>query len=136
MGLKQKLSSLFAHDKRHKTQKLWIALSLAYEILRAIAVNFLFAKHGVNAWAYLGLGIITTIIFSITSFRLVTAYIDKQPTKVLLFSVLSTIFFFAPDIYIFASGENVPKQTYVIFFIYLSITTIFTIKSLVNDTRN
>lgn len=131
-----KINKFFAPKNRSTLFIIWLCSVIAYDGARAIVINHFFSRHGVNGWDYFVFELIISIFFAWASFQLIVSIVDSRPKKSLVFGVLTTIAFFAPDAYIVFVGRGAPTTLYAGLALYLSVTTVFTIKSLHKDVHN
>ncbi len=136
MGIKQKLSQVFSQQNRKNTEKYWLLICLAYSVLRSIVVYIIFGKNGVNPIWYFFCDFVSSIFFSLASFRFVTSLIDKKHRNEFVYGLLSSLAFFAPDLFILMTGEGISKTAILLFCIYLIITVGITGYSIYKDYRN
>ena len=136
MSISAKLKHLLVPDQRRKLARYWIFICLAYDVLRATLVSILFRRNGISGWVYFAIELIFSVAFSFSSFRLITAIIDKRHRHIFLYSVLTFASFFAPDLYIVIVGHHIKKRTFFILGIYLLTTTIFTLLTIAKDIKH
>lgn len=104
-------------------EAVWVALTVGYAIGRAIVVARIFGKHGVNAWVYGTIDVITSFPLGVATARAVGAAIDHCWTAFRRWTLVAGFAFIAPDLYILGFARHVPIHVYIALGIYLSITT-------------
>ena len=99
MNCRIRLQNFLTPHRRRHLSKIWVAVTIFYDILRALVVAKAFAKYGVNAYLYLLFELLVSIFFAFSSLRLVLSMVDNDRKKTVKYMVYTTILFFAPDIY-------------------------------------
>jgi hypothetical protein len=102
-------------------KQMWIFLVLAWAVIRTIAVKNLFSSYGINPWIYLSIDLISSLPYAHYSANLVISYLDKRWEKTSQNFLLTSIFFYIPDIYIFTAANRIPKQLFTGFIISVLI---------------
>jgi len=74
MNLRVKLS--FLRDKR--AQRTWLALVLAWVVIRTLVIRDVFGGYGVNPWVYFLIDLCSAIPYGILSGRAVVNFLDKN----------------------------------------------------------
>jgi len=136
MSIKSRAKAAVAPDRRKLTGKIWLGVSVFYDLIRASIVTLLFSEYGVNGWVYLAYSLIFSVIFGIVSFRFVIAAVDKNVRNAWLYGSLTALTFFAPDAYIIIVGKGVPTSTYVLLALYLTASTSLMIVELTKKVRS
>lgn len=98
--------------KRKQGLNLWVLLVLAWAIIRAYFVNNIFYKYGVNGKIHLFIDLASSIPYAICSGKALFAYLDRNRKSFIFQSVIATISFYLPDLYIFLAAKHVPTGTY------------------------
>lgn len=125
------MKSKFLRDKR--THYVWLLLVLAWASFRAIAINKFFGDHKVNAWGYLTVDLVSSVPYAIYSAKAVVNFLDKSWLAFRRNVVLTAIFFYIPDIYVFIFARTVPASLYVGFGISIIFFSTFAFMSLRRD---
>ena len=90
-------------------KRAWVFLVLAWAIIRTIAVKDFFGQYGIHPWIYLVIDLFSSLPYAHYSANLVISYLDKEWTKTQKNFVLTAVFFYVPDIYIFTAANRIPK---------------------------
>ena len=135
MNHRLRLQNYLTPAKRKHLSKFWFAGTLVYDGIRALIVSKTFSKYGINGHYYFGFELFISVFFSMASLRLVLALVDGKSKKATIFSVLTGLLFFAPEIYIITAGNHIPSGTFVILGVYLTITFTISILLVLNDVR-
>ncbi len=98
-------------DKR--THYAYLFLVLAWACFRAIAINKFFGQHNVNAWGYLVVDLGASVPYALYSTRAVVNFLDKDWIAFRRNVILTTVFFYIPDIYVFIFARTVPRSLYL-----------------------
>ena len=98
--------------KRKQGLNIWVFLVLAWALIRAYFVNNIFQKYGVDGKIYLFIDLASSIPYAICSGKALFAYLDRNRRSFIVQSILATIFFYLPDLYIFLAAKHVPTGTY------------------------
>jgi hypothetical protein len=110
-------------------EAVWVALTVGYAIGRAVVVGRVFGKHGVNAWVYGAIDVITSIPLGIATARAVGAAIDHCWIAFRRWTIVAGLAFIAPDVYLLLFARHVPVRVYIVLGVYLAITTAIALNS-------
>lgn len=116
-----------------QTQYVWRVLVLAWACFRAVAINKFFGDHSVNAWGYLAVDLASSIPYAIYSARAVISYLDKAWHDLRRNVIVSSLFFYIPDLYIFIFARRVSNSLYIGFIISIIIFSTLALISLKKD---
>jgi hypothetical protein len=105
-------------------KRTWIFLVLAWAVIRTIAVQNFFSAYGIHPWLYLAIDLLSSIPYGHYSANLVISYLDKNWENIRKNFLLTTIFFYIPDIYIFTAANRIPKELFVGFVISVLIFSV------------
>ena len=103
------------------TKSIWYFLVLAWALIRTLIVKDIFEKNGVNPWIYLVIDLGASIPYAKYTHIFVISYLERNWRKLRFAAVISVFTFYAPDLYIFLTAREVPKNVYIGFFIILFI---------------
>ena len=129
MSSKSNLS--FLRDKN--AQRSWIALVIAWAVIRAIVIKDVFGDYGINGWNYFVVDLCSGIPYAVFSGRAVINFLDKDWLSIRKNGLLSLIFFYIPDIYILIFAKQVPFSLLIGFLISIAVFTSFAIWGLRRD---
>ena len=121
----------FLRDKN--AQRSWIALVIAWAIIRAIVIKDVFGGYGINGWSYFAVDLCSGIPYAIYSGKAVINFLDKDWVAIRKNGFLSLIFFYIPDIYVLIFARQVPTSLLIGFLISIAVFTIFAIWGLRRD---
>ena len=123
MSSKAKLS--FLRDKN--AQRSWIALVIAWAVIRAVVIKDVFGDYGINGWNYFVVDIFSGIPYAIFSGRAVINFLDKDWVSIRKNGFLALIFFYIPDIYVLIFAREIPTSLLIGFLISIAVFTTFAI---------
>jgi len=129
--MNQRVNVSILRDKR--THYAWLLLVLAWASFRAIAINKFFGAHNVNAWGYLTVDLASSIPYAIYSARAVVNFLDRDWIAFRRNVILTAIFFYIPDIYVFIFARAVPPSLYLGFAISIIFFSAMALLSLKRD---
>ena len=129
MSSKAKLS--FLRDKN--AQRSWIALVIAWAVIRAVVIKDVFGDYGINGWNYFVVDLCSGIPYAVFSGRAVINFLDKDWLSIRKNGLLSLIFFYIPDIYILIFAKQVPFSLLIGLLISIAVFTSFAICGLRRD---
>ena len=129
MSSKPNLS--FLRDKN--AQRSWIALVIAWAVIRAVVIKDVFGDYGINGWNYFVVDLCSGIPYAVFSGRAVINFLDKDWASIRKNGLLSLIFFYIPDIYILIFAKQVPFSLLIGFLISIAVFTSFAIWGLRRD---
>lgn len=102
-------------------KRTWIFLVLAWAIIRTILVRDFFGTYGIHSWIYLSIDLLSSVPYAHYSANLVISYLDKEWANTRKNFLLTTIFFYIPDIYIFAAAKRIPRELLAAFVVSVLI---------------
>lgn len=103
------------------TKSIWYALVLGWALIRTLIVKGIFEKNGVNPWIYLVIDLAASIPYARYTHRFVISFLEKDWKRLKVALVISVLTFYAPDLYILLSAQEVSTSIYIGFFLVLSI---------------
>ena len=125
--------------KSEKHQKLierwWIAIVIAWDILKTFAVDKTFSKYGVNAYIYFVIVISIAVPYAISTAKMIFAIIINHWRKASIYGGIALVLHFIPDIYILLTAKSVPKTIFDSFIFIIAIFTFFGIREVVLKVR-
>ena len=125
--------------KSEKHQKLikrwWIAIVIAWDILKTFAVDKTFSKYGVNAYIYFVIVISIAVPYAISTAKMFFAIIINHWRKASIYGGIALVLHFIPDIYILLTAKSVPKTIFDSFIFIIAIFTFFGIREVVLKVR-
>ena len=123
MSLRVKLS--FLRDKR--AQRTWLALVLAWVVIRTLVIRDVFGGYGVNPWIYFLIDLASAIPYGILSGRAVVNYLDKNWGSLRKNGFFALFFFYMPDMYVLSTVEEVPNSLLMGFLLSIVIFSGFAV---------
>lgn len=123
MSLRVKLS--FLRDKR--AQRTWLALVLAWVVIRTLVIRDVFGGYGVNPWIYFLIDLASAIPYGILSGRAVVNYLDKNWGSLRKNGSFALFFFYMPDMYVLSTAEEVPNSLLMGFLLSIVIFSGFAV---------
>jgi hypothetical protein len=109
-------------------KRTWFFLVLTWALIRTIAVKDFFSAYGIHPWIYLLIDLLSSIPYAHFSANLVISYLDKKWDNARKNFLLTAVFFYVPDIYIFTAANKIPKALLIGFIVSVLIfSTIATI---------
>jgi hypothetical protein len=129
--MSSRMNLSFLRDKN--AQRSWIALVIAWAIIRAIVIRDVFGDYGINGWYYFAVDLCSGIPYAIFSGKAVINFLDKDWTAIRKNGFLSLIFFYIPDIYVLIFARQVPVSLLIGFLISIMVFTGFALWGLRRD---
>jgi hypothetical protein len=117
-------------------KRTWFFLVLAWALIRTIAVKDFFSAYGIHPWIYLVIDLLSSIPYAHYSANLVISYLDKKWDNARKNFLLTTIFFYVPDIYIFTAANKIPKPLLVGFIVSVLIFSTIAIVGIVRRIKD
>lgn len=90
-------------------KRAWISAVLIYAVARTLVIWKVFAKYGVNPYAYLVVDIISAYFYAIFSTKLIVEVHRTHYKETIKYLSLTALFNFIPDIFILATASEVPR---------------------------
>lgn len=119
-----------------RASQIWLVLVLLWAIARALFINKLFGTHGVNSFIYLIIDLTSSVPYAIYSSQLVSTFIKRESKNIYKNIILTSLFFYIPDVYILITAKHVPNSLYVTLFITIALFSAFAIGAIARDIRN
>ena len=117
-------------------KRTWFFLVLAWALIRTIAVKDFFSAYGIHPWIYLVIDLLSSIPYAHYSANLVISYLDKKWDNARKNFLLTAIFFYVPDIYIFTAANKIPKPLLVGFIVSVLIFSTIAIVGIVRRIKD
>jgi hypothetical protein len=118
--------------KRMIFARLWVALVMVWAGLRILAVELWLVGYGVNIWWFAVIEASSSILYGVSSARLVKELSARRRKNSAKWGSLTLIGYVLPDTYLLSVGRSMPLATYVV---VASLAFVFAIIALVR-TRN
>jgi hypothetical protein len=123
--MSSKVNLSFLRDKN--TQRSWIALVIAWAVIRAIVIKDVFGDYGINGWYYFLVDLCSGVPYAIFSGKAVINFLDKDWRSIRKNGFLSLIFFYIPDFYVLIFARQVPNSLLIGFLVSIVLFTGFAI---------
>jgi len=117
MNLRVRIS--FLRDKR--AQRTWLALVVAWVVIRTLVIRDVFGGYGVNPLVYFLIDLCSAIPYAILSGRAVVNFLDKNWISFRKNSFFALFFFYMPDMYVLTTAEEVPTSLLMGFLLSIAI---------------
>ena len=108
--------------------RLWVALVMLWAGVRILAVEVWLVGYGVNIWWFAAIELSSSIVYGVSSARLVHALARRDRKQSACWGALTLFGYVLPDTYMLSSGRAMPLATYVI---VISLAVTFAIIALV-----
>lgn len=131
-----KLSWLENSKHQRLIERLWILIVIAWGCIKALVINDVFAKYGVNTWIYLAIDLAIAIPYALSTARFVIYGLEKRWQKAWPYGVAAIVFHFIPDIYILAESRSVPNSIYFLFGVTVIIFTYLGYRNIRKQIKN
>ena len=115
----------FLRDKR--AQHTWLALVLAWVVIRTLVIRDVFGAYGVNPWIYFLIDLCSAIPYGILSGRAVVNFLDKNWVSFRRNSFFTLFFFYMPDMYVLSTAEELPNSLLVGFLLSIVVFSGFAV---------
>ena len=117
-------------------KRTWFFLVLAWALIRTIAVKDFFSAYGIHPWIYLLIDLLSSIPYAHYSANLVISYLDKKWDNAKKNFLLTAIFFYVPDIYIFTAANKIPKPLLIGFIVSVLVFSTIAIVGIVRRIKD
>ena len=117
-------------------KRTWFFLVLAWALIRTIAVKDFFSAYGIHPWIYLVIDLLSSIPYAHYSANLVISYLDKKWDNARKNFLLTAIFFYVPDIYIFTAANKIPRPLLIGFIVSVLIFSTIAIVGIVRRIKD
>jgi hypothetical protein len=113
----------FLRDKR--AQRTWLALVVAWVVIRTLVIRDVFGGYGVNPLVYFLIDLCSAIPYAILSGRAVVNFLDKNWISFRENSFFALFFFYMPDMYVLTTAEEVPTSLLMGFLLSIAVFSCF-----------
>ena len=117
-------------------KRTWFFLVLAWALIRTIAVKDFFSAYGIHPGIYLLIDLLSSIPYAHYSANLVISYLDKKWDNSRKYFLLTAIFFYVPDIYIFTAANKIPKPLLIGFIVSVLVFSTIAIVGIVRRIKD
>jgi hypothetical protein len=117
-------------------KRTWFFLVLAWALIRTIAVKDFFSAYGIHPYIYLLIDLLSSIPYAHYSANLVISYLDKKWDHARKNFLLTAIFFYVPDIYIFTAANKIPKPLLIGFIVSVLVFSTIAIVGIVRRIKD
>jgi hypothetical protein len=100
-------------QRRVALERIWIAATVGYGLLRACLVAATLSQYGVNPWSYLIIDVATSVPLGLSTARVIGALVDRDLRTARTWAIVAVLTDFAPDIFIVIVGRDMPMVVYV-----------------------
>ncbi len=121
--------------RRVHLERVWVAATVGYGMVRALLVGATLAQYGVNPWGYLVLDLATSIPLGISTARVVCALVDRDMRLARRWAIVAVITDFAPDIFIVIVGRHMPPIVYAVLAVVAVTSVAFGVRSILRKVR-
>jgi hypothetical protein len=108
--------------------RLWVALVMLWAAMRILAVEIWLVGYGINIWWFAIIELLSSILYGLSSARLVRELAARQRKNSAKWGFLTLIGYVMPDTYLLSVGRAMPLATYAI---VISLAITFAIIALV-----
>ena len=95
-----------------------------------------FSAYGIHPWIYLAIDLLSSIPYAHYSANLVISYLDKKWDNARINFLLTAIFFYVPDIYIFTAANKIPRPLLIGFIVSVLIFSTIAIVGIVRRIKD
>lgn len=121
--------------RRKVLARSWAGIVIGWAVIRTFVVWAAVGEYGLNPWIYLGIDLVSACIDAITTPRMVLAFIDDEYKAAAKWALISLVAFIIPDLYIFLGTRELPTRIIVVVCIFISITLLAGVVSVVRKVR-
>ncbi len=115
----------FLRDKR--AQRTWVALVLAWVVIRTLVIRDVFGGYGVNPWIYFLIDLGSAFPYAILSGRAVVNFLDKNWISFRKNVLFTLFFFYMPDMYVLSTADRIPTSLLIGFLLSIVIFSGFAV---------
>ena len=108
--------------------RLWVALVMLWAGLRILSVEIWLVGYGVNIWWFATVEVLSSILYGVSSARLVTELSARRRNNSAKWGILTLIGYVLPDTYLLSVGRAMPLATYLV---VVSLAVAFAVIALV-----
>jgi hypothetical protein len=122
---------LKSEKQQQLVERWWIAIVIAWDILKTFAVDKTFSKYGVNPFVYFAIVISIAVPYAICTAKMLFAIVINHWRKASIYGGIALILHFVPDVYILLTAKSVPKTIFDSFIFIIAVFTVFGIREVV-----
>jgi hypothetical protein len=123
--MKMRVRISFLRDKR--AQRTWVALVLAWVVIRTLVIRDVFGGYGVNPWIYFLIDLGSAFPYAILSGRAVVNFLDKNWISFRKNVLFTLFFFYMPDMYVLSTADRIPTSLLIGFLLSIVIFSGFAV---------
>jgi hypothetical protein len=114
---------------------LWYAASLTYCGVRVYLADRYLRDHGLNVAVFAAIEFAATLPYAIGSARAVGAIVRHDTRRALLWALVASAGFVAPDVYLLATTDEPPRWLELVIGVWLVVGLAFALRRGVQATR-
>jgi hypothetical protein len=121
--------------KRQVLTRVWAGLVIVWSVVRAIVIWAALRGYGFNPWIYLGIDLVCSIAYAVTTPRLVLRFVDDRYRSAINWGVVSLVAYIIPDIYIFVGTRTLPTNVVVILCVVIVTMLVLAVVAIARKVR-
>ena len=121
--------------KRLLLTRLWKSIVIGWAVVRTVIIWAALGKYGFNPWIYLGVDMACSIVYAVTTPRMVLDFIDGRYRSAVKWTLFALVAFIVPDIYIFIDTRTLPTRVVVILCAFIAAFVCLAVIGIVRKVR-
>jgi hypothetical protein len=120
---------------RRRLEHAWFFVVVAYALIRIFLADKFLAKYGLPIKPFAVVEIMSSMVYALASARFIGALVDNHNRKAGFFGLCSLVGFGAPDVFVIAASDHIPRSIYVVLALIVLGTAVYTIRELRSKMR-
>ena len=120
---------------RSLKERIWIALGLAYAVVRIIGANAFLTQYGLHIFTFAVIELITSVVLAISTARVVTSFVDEQHHAIRRWCLIVLVSFAAPDVYAYKATRHLPRSLVAMLAATLTVSAVSSIVAIRKKVR-
>jgi hypothetical protein len=113
----------------------WFLAVVVYALIRVVLAAKFLTKYGLPIKPFAVVEVLSSVVYALASARFVGAIVDDNHRKAGFFGLCSLVGFGAPDVFVIAASDHIPRSIYVVLALVVLGTAVFTVHELKAQTR-
>lgn len=115
---------------RRRLERAWFLAVVVYALIRIFLADKFLAKYGLPIKPFAVVEIVSSVVYALASARFIGALVDDNNRKAGFFGLCTLIGFGAPDVFVIAASDHIPRSIYVVLALIVIGTAVYTVREL------
>ncbi len=120
---------------RRRLEHAWFLAVVIYALIRIFLADKFLAKYGLPIKPFAVVEIVSSMVYALASARFIGALVDNHNRKAGFFGLCTLVGFGAPDVFVIAASDHIPRSIYVVLVLIVLGTAVYTVRELRSKMR-